>query len=309
MLRLSLEALEILDAIARKGSFAAAAAEVHRVPSAVTYMVRKLEDDLGVEIFDRSGHRAQLTEAGLELLNEGRHLLQAANELECRIKRVATGWETELVIAVDTALPIELLFPMIAAFDQLQSGTRLRFIQESLGGTWEALQTRRADLIIGAISHLAGNTSTQSSQILGELKSVFAIAPHHPLAQASEPLPAHLIQQHRAIVVPDSSRSLMPYSIGLLSGQETLRVPDMQAKVQAQIAGLGCGYLPLGFIHDALAEGRLVVKAVAEVNASVRMCSAWRNNGVGHALKWWLDYLAKDQTIKQWLAAGAAHDL
>ncbi|WP_203570308.1 MULTISPECIES: LysR family transcriptional regulator [Deefgea] len=306
MLRLSLEALEILDAIARRGSFAAAAAEVHRVPSAVTYMVRKLEDDLGVEIFDRSGHRAQLTSAGVALLNEGRHLLLAANELECRIKRVATGWETELVIAVDTVLPMELLFPMIAEFDALQSGTRLRFIQESLGGSWEALQERRADLIIGAISHLGGNASTQSSQILGELHSVFAVAPTHPLAQAPEPLAAPLIQQHRAIVVPDSSRNLLPYTIGLLSGQETLRVPDMQHKVAAQIAGLGCGYLPLALAAEALADGRLLAKAVAEVNAPIRMCFAWRNNGVGHALKWWLDFLAQEQSIKQWLAVGTA---
>jgi DNA-binding transcriptional LysR family regulator len=63
-LRLSLEAIEVLDAIARKGSFAAAAESLFRVPSAVTYTVRKLEDDLGVSLFNRTGHRAELTEAG-----------------------------------------------------------------------------------------------------------------------------------------------------------------------------------------------------------------------------------------------------
>ncbi|WP_297575469.1 LysR family transcriptional regulator [uncultured Deefgea sp.] len=304
MLRLSLEALEILDAIARRGSFAAAAAEVHRVPSAVTYMVRKLEDDLGVEIFDRSGHRAQLTPAGLELLNEGRHLLLAAGELECRIKRVATGWETELVIAVDTVLPFELIWPMIAQFDALQSGTRLRFIEESLGGSWESLQERRADLVIGAISHLGNHSATQSSHVLGELSSVFVVAPSHPLASVSEPLAASMIQQYRAIVVPDSSHHLLPYTIGLLSGQQTLRVPSMQHKVNAQIAGLGCGYLPLALAAAPLADGRLVAKAVAEVSPPIRMCFAWQNNNVGHALKWWLDFLMHDVSIKQWLARG-----
>ena len=99
-MRLSLDALLVLDAIDRKGSFAAAADELYRVPSAVTYAVQKLEQDLDVTIFDRSGHRAKLTPAGEELLREGRHLLDAANLLECRVKRIATGWETDLKIAV-----------------------------------------------------------------------------------------------------------------------------------------------------------------------------------------------------------------
>ena len=81
-IKLSLESLEVLDAIARKGSFAAAAESLFRVPSAVTYTVRKLEEDLGITLFNRSGHRAELTEAGAELLREGRNLLNAANCLK-----------------------------------------------------------------------------------------------------------------------------------------------------------------------------------------------------------------------------------
>ena len=71
--KITLEALEILDAIERKGSFAAAAESLFRVPSAITYSIRKLEEDLEVALFNRSGHRATLTEAGQELLQEGRH--------------------------------------------------------------------------------------------------------------------------------------------------------------------------------------------------------------------------------------------
>ena len=90
-MNLTLESLLILDMIDRKGSFAAAAVALDRVPSALTYSVRKLEDDLDVLLFDRRGHRAQLTPAGLQLLQEGRHLLLAANDLEQRVKRTATG--------------------------------------------------------------------------------------------------------------------------------------------------------------------------------------------------------------------------
>ena len=92
--KLTLESIEVLDAIARKGSFAAAAESLFRVPSAITYTVRKLEEDLGVSLFNRTGHRATLTDAGAELLQEGRHLLQAANELEARVNLIETGIES-----------------------------------------------------------------------------------------------------------------------------------------------------------------------------------------------------------------------
>src|ERR1039458_2184897 len=94
-MKLTLDALQVMDAIERQGSFAAAAAELHRVPSALTYSVQKLEQDLDVLLFDRSGPRARLTPAGQELMQEGRDLLRAAGELECRVKRVATGWGAE----------------------------------------------------------------------------------------------------------------------------------------------------------------------------------------------------------------------
>ena len=69
------EALAMMDTIARTGSFAAAARELGKVPSALTYNVRQLEDALDVLLFDRSSRQAQLTAAGEELLNEGRRLL------------------------------------------------------------------------------------------------------------------------------------------------------------------------------------------------------------------------------------------
>src|SRR5262250_1941111 len=98
---LTFESLALIDAIVRYGSFAQAARALGRVPSAVTYSVRRLEEDLDVLLFDRRGHRAQLTPAGAEMLREGRHLLAAADDLVRRVKRVARGWEQELRIALD----------------------------------------------------------------------------------------------------------------------------------------------------------------------------------------------------------------
>src|SRR5512141_89764 len=149
-MRLTLDALEVLDAIERKGSFAAAADALARVPSAITYTVRKLEQDLGIRLFDRRGRRALLTAAGRELLESGRRLLAAAGEAEYRVKKVATGWETELRIAIDTLLPMGAVWPLVGAFylecgQAQQAHTRLRLTTEVLGGTWDALVERRAD--------------------------------------------------------------------------------------------------------------------------------------------------------------------
>ena len=178
-MKLSLDGLLVLDAIARKGSFAAAAEELHRVPSAITYTVQKLEQDLGVTLFDRSGHRARLTAAGEELLKEGRHLLRAAVDLECRVQRVAKGWETELRVAYDDVISADQLAPLIAEFYEQGSGTRLRFGAEVLGGCWDALLSGRADLAVGAPSDPpleAGYTVRP----MGEIEWVFAVAPVPP---------------------------------------------------------------------------------------------------------------------------------
>src|SRR5262249_25122879 len=145
-MKLSLEALTVLDAIDRRGSYAAAAEELHRVSSALSYQVLKLESDLGVKIFDRSGHRAVLTATGRLLLEEGRQLLRMAQELETRALRMERGWETVLRIAVDTTVPFALLLPEAQAFAAEHADTELRFGREVLGGCWDAVVTRRADL-------------------------------------------------------------------------------------------------------------------------------------------------------------------
>src|SRR4030095_12958903 len=120
-LKLSLEALQVLDAIDRKGSFAAAGEDLHRAPSAVTHSVRKRESARGIDLFDRRGHRAVLTPAGKELLSHGRQLLKAAADLECRVQQVARGWESELRIAVDALVGGEKLFGIVAEFYEQNS--------------------------------------------------------------------------------------------------------------------------------------------------------------------------------------------
>lgn len=296
--KITLEALEILDAIDRKGSFAAAAESLSRVPSAVTYSIRKLEEDLDVELFNRSGHRAMLTEAGEELLKEGRHLLLAAQELEARVKRVATGVETELTIALSDALPIEPLFNLINEFYTLGFGTKIKVLQEVYGGTWDALVSGRAEISVG----IPGDASTSggfSIKPMGILPFVFAVAPSHPLAVINTPLENQDIIQYRSVSAADSSRNLPPRTSGILTGQDVLTVANMHSKVKAQIKGLGVGYLPKYLADEQVALGKLVIKEVAESKPEVLVYYAWRsqNKTMGKAKQWFIKRLEKTPFI------------
>lgn len=295
MLKLSIDALEVIDAIARKGSFAAAAESLYRVPSALTYTIRKLEEDLGVTLFDRSGHRANLTEAGAELLKEGRYLLDAAHALESRVKRVATGVETDIGIAMSDLFSNEAIFRVLAEFYQQGFGTRVKLMREVFGGSWDALLSGRADISIGAPGE-APPGGGFSTSLLGQLEFVFAVAPHHPLAPMPDPLTNQDIIQYRAVAAADSSRNLPPRTSGILSGQDVLTVSDMQSKLQAQVAGLGVGYLPIKLAQRYAKDGKLVIKQVAEPRPVGPTFLAWsnqRNSSMGKAQQWMLKRLEK----------------
>jgi DNA-binding transcriptional LysR family regulator len=290
-MRLSIDSIEVLDAIDRKGSFSAAATELHRVPSAITYSVRQLEEALGVELFDRRGHRAVLTDAGRELLKEGRKLLEAAADLECRVQQVARGWESELRIAVDSLVAVHKLYGIVGEFYEQDSGTRLKLLSEVLGGTWDALASGRADLAIGA-SGDAPSGRNFATQPLGRARMVLVAAPFHPLASEREPVTEARVQRHRAVSVADTSRLLPPRTVGMLSGREVLTVPSIEDKAAAHIAGLGVGFLPTWIAEREAAAGRLRILRTDPERPAADLLVAWRPGDTGKALQWFVKRLA-----------------
>ncbi|SAI05127.1 LysR family transcriptional regulator [Bordetella ansorpii] len=300
------ELLSMVDAIARHGSFARAARELGKVPSAVTYAIRKLEDGLDVLLFDRSGHRAQLTPAGETLLHEGRHVLQSLDELAYRVKRVATGWEVELRIAVSAVLPWQPLYEIIEDFRIAGPGTTLRFSSEVLSGIWDALASGRADLIIGADAAGSPPGNAFRSQAMGQTQFAFCVAPHHPLAALNRPLLPADISAYCAVVVADTSRDLPTRTRGLLNQQPLIVMPNMQGKIEAQMRGLGCGYLPLTLAAPYITQGRLVVCPVdGGVSLDENVVYAWQARQPGAGLAWWLERLKSPKLCESLLGLGA----
>ena len=301
----------MMDVIARNGSFAAAARELGKVPSSLTYSVRQLEDALDVLLFDRRSRQAQLTAAGQELLNEGRRLLDQMDAVANRVKRVATGWETQLSIAVDDALSRVTMLELCESFYALNPqtspksdaiappsplplplpslpllssspitrggpGTRLRLHTEVMAGTWEALTSGRADLAIG-VSMDHGLAPGVQMKELGAMEFVFAVAPHHALAAADAPISDTELLRHRAVAVADSAQRLTPQTFNLLPGQDVLTVSNMQLKIEAQLRCLGCGFVPEPLAREHITAGRLVVKPVQRTAQFPRFGYAWRS--------------------------------
>ena len=285
------DALAMLQTIAQTGSFAAAARERGLVPSALTYRVRQIEDALDVLLFDRSARQARLTEAGTELLREGARLLQEIDAMANRVKRVATGWEPQLTLAADSLVARPVIMELACAFFNLAPPTRLRFRDETLSGTLEALTSGQADLALGVSPRLDTLPGIHSLP-LGSVAFVFAVAPHHPLAQGDGMLSDDDLRRHRAVAVADSVQRGGGVSVSLLGGQDVFTVPTMQAKLDAQLRGLGSGFLPEPMARPYVETGRLVVRRVARPQLVAHPRYAWRAAAPpGRALQWWLDQL------------------
>jgi DNA-binding transcriptional LysR family regulator len=307
------DALVMMDTIARTGSFAAAARELGKVPSALTYSVRQLEEALDVLLFDRSSRQAQLTPAGAELLQEGRRLLQEMDAVANRVRRVASGWETQLAISVDDIISTPTVFELVQAFCDVRDprdggsatateqapATRLRLRTEVLAGTWEALVNGQVDLAIG-VSGEFPNPGGIELQPLGDLGFVYCVAPHHPLAAMVGPLLDEQIVHHRAVAVADTAQRMAPVTVNLLPGQDVLTVSSMRAKLEALLRGMGSGFLPQPMAQAHIDAGHLVRKDMARGPPTARLFYAWRAErsalGLGKALRWWLAQLQSPTT-------------
>ncbi len=286
---LSDDEIQLMEAIGASGSLTRAAAALGKAPSTVSYTLRQIEGRFDALLFDRRRYRLQLTPAGQLLVREATRLRDDMQRLTRRVTQVAKGWEDRLWIVTDEIIEFGTLLPVIQDFDRLDSGVSLRVTHEVLGGTWEALAEGRGDLVIGATNEPPAGLGVQWRE-LGQMRWVYAVSPRHALAKVKTPLTAAQLQAHRAVVVADTSRRSDGRAYGHGTGQARLAVPSMAAKIAAQCAGLGVGWLPEARVASLLARGELVEKKVAVPREPNTLYLGWRA-GDGRALAWWLEQL------------------
>ncbi len=283
---LPLDALHTFLTLCETGSLTEAALRLHKAPSTLSHSLKKLERHLNVRLVARKGPRLQLTEAGRALQREGARLLEQARQTERFMLALSKGWESRLRIAIEEIYPTGVVFNLL---EQLYAfapeDIQLELTREVLGGSWEALLEDRADLIIGAPAPPPERTDI-AHHLLGKVKMHFVVAPHHPLALQTGPLPPHIIQRHRVVVVADSARHRPARSLGLLHGQPVLRVATLQQKLEAQRLGLGVGYLPHYLVKEDLARGTLIQIETQNPPAQPELLAAWRTPLIGRGLRW-----------------------
>jgi DNA-binding transcriptional LysR family regulator len=247
--RTSLEQWHCFLAVVDEGSYARAAEVLHKSQSAVTYTIQKMEEQLGVRVFEIRGRKAELTEAGQMLYRRGRSLIDEALRLEKSAKSVAAGWEPQLRIVCDTLCPSSIMLDCLADLSAHCPDTRIECIESVLSGAEEALLERRCDVAI---------TGIVPPGFLGDhllrVKFLAVAQRDHPLHQLGRDLDYRDLRPFRQIVVRDSGVRRQRDS-GWLDAVQRLTVSRMETSISAVARGVGFAWLPAVAMREELASG------------------------------------------------------
>ena len=286
-LPITLDALQVLDAIDRRGSFAKAAEELNKATSALSYTVQKLEEQLGVTVFQRQGRRSVLTTSGRLLLDEGRKILSATAYLEDQVKELATGWEPRLRLGLESTTQREPFFQALGTLLTEQPNLEIDIQECVLSGGWEALEMDSIDLLMGAPSPVPLQKGFRALPI-PPADMLLVAAANHPLSRvANDPQAiAEQLPHYRRIVTHDTAKHNVLRNEGLTTGKQVLYVQSMEQKIQAQLAGLGVGHLPRKQIQVHLDSGVLIELTTKEpTTENLERYIAWKISNKGKALK------------------------
>ncbi len=260
-MNLSVEQIRTLECIARVGSVSAAARELHRVPSAVLYQMRQLEDAVGVDVFDRSGYRTTLTGFGRQLLEQCAGLLTELERVSrfCEVARL--GFEPTLAVVFDGLLPVGPLLEAISATALASPDTRVSLFSEYLSGVEERTLSVDADIALALVPFAR---AVGPSFSLAPVVSRLVASVTHELARSrSNAQLFEVLARHTLLTVRGSDPRLGLLPSGFVPAAE-LRLSDFAAKKEALLAGMGWGWMPEHLIEGELATGRLVQLSPAE---------------------------------------------
>lgn len=299
------ETLQIVRAVAHFRNFTAAARHLHKVPSAISYTVRKLEDHLGVQLFLRDSKRVELTPAGEHFIEHSDKLLAALEELEKSTRQLATGWEQELHIALDNVVNQGKVYDLIRDLQQIRPELELVINTEVYNGSWDSLFHGRCQVVIGAPQNIPEAILNQDRfawRSMGNMSWDFVVAPDHPLAAVENPLSMAELQQHRSICIQDTSRFFRHGYNLHLENQQVLLVPSFRAAIECLLRGLGVTILPGHFASPYIEAGLLVRKDVPDLHYNDSCLLAWNQENMGQGLQWVLDWLGSETWLnKVWL--------
>jgi DNA-binding transcriptional LysR family regulator len=292
---LTLDQFAVFAAVVAEGSFAGAARRMNRAQSAITYAIQKLEAQIGVQLFDRSAYRPELTEAGRALLPRARRILDDVDDFRLQAAGVTQGMESELSLVVDAFAP-DFLAPALKAFQDAFPLVQLRLAVEFFQATAQALEDGWADLALmtAPLRPPPGIEWIECDAV--ELVAV--AAPEHPLAKVRGAIAPELLRDHLQLVLSARAelRDRRDYGVHAV---RRWRVADMNLRYDLLRAGIGWCSMPRKLVAADLAAGRLVELKVLRWEGADRMprlplvIAHRRDKALGPAARWLVQRLAK----------------
>lgn len=290
----TLDQFLVFVTVADAGSFSAAARRMNRAQSAVTYAIQKLEDQLGLQLFDRSAYRPALTEAGEALLPRATRVIQEVETFCDQARGIAQGLEPELAIVVDAMFPMDRIVAALRVFGARYPTVPTRIFVASMGATANFVIDGTCMLGI-ALAFAAQDSSELMLQPIETVRMVAVAAASHPLARLGRPIPTDELQQHVQLVLTDPSGRTAKRDHGVLS-RRNWRLADLGAKHTMLLGGLGWGGMPQHMVEADIAAGRLCLIQPEDwgstTNVALSMCLIHRRDRVlGPAARWLSDWL------------------
>ena len=251
---ITIEQARSFVALAELHSFAKAAKKLNKVHSAVVYSLKTLEDALGVQLFDRSGYRTELTELGGRMLEHCKKLLRSVDDIEVLCASVRAGDNANLSIVFDGLLPATPLLKAVRSVATRHPTTRISLFAEFLGEVEGRYERENADLMITLVPP---KPASGQQTVLRPLSSSLVASADHPLAKLRQPALADL-QAHTFLTVRGSDERLN-LSTSVLDQSAIFRLSDFHTKRSALLAGMGYGWMPDHLVELDLKRRRLAV--------------------------------------------------
>jgi DNA-binding transcriptional LysR family regulator len=242
--------LVTLESIIESGSFKAASEKLHKSQPSLSVAIKKLEEEFGVQLFDRSEYRPKLTTEGRAFYQKARQALQHMRDLNQYGIELGMGVEPEIKISVDGVVPLPNILNNLKKFFDEHASTSLNLSVDYLSGTIEKLYEKTIDI---GFTHIVDKDENIIHKHFTDIVMIPVcskdLLPAKPTTEDLKKTPQ--------VIVKDSSRSL-DYSAGLLADGRRWHVTDMQAKYEIIKAGFGWRRLPQHMIEDDLKKKSLV---------------------------------------------------
>src|SRR6187200_1728284 len=267
---MDLTALRIFLAVAEERSFSRAAAKVHRTQPAVSQAVKRLEDDLGEQLFDRSSKSGTLTDAGRVLQNYGQRLVRLAEETESAMRELRDLRRGRVLIGANEAA-VHTLLPLIARFRQ--RAPHLTVDVRRVPARQIAVEVQQGSLDFGALTFRPPEAGLLEVPV-GTDELVLLVPPLHSLAKrkqvsmedvAGEPVVAHNDPS------PARERVLRLFEQHHIQLNMVIALPSLDGIKRAVELKLGVALLPRRCAVTEIGSGRLVAVPVAGISRRRQM--------------------------------------